>query len=389
MHATNQLKNRYDFILVGGGLQNGLIALSLSHEQPDKTYLIIERDGRLAGNHTWCFHGSDIPKAAEAWFQPIVEHRWPGYTVDYPGFSRHLDMEYCGISSSHFHDYVQGAVTASPNGDILLKATVATLGTDHVILNDETRINGDCIIDARGPSSAPRKDQGYQKFVGLELELDTGHGLTHPVLMDGCIPQTDGLRFFYALPFGPRHVLVEDTYFSDDERLNIADVRDEIFAYAKSRNWHVKAVIREESGVLPLPWSEHEPEKIEGILMAGYGGGYFHPVTGYSLPAAIRLAIAIGQSNDQETRQYELNQLNEHLAGQRRYLNRLNHVFFRHYEPEDRWHLMARFYRRPKETIKRFYSMNLTGWDIMRILIGPIPKKMRWTARGDVSGESV
>ena len=32
-----------------------------------------------------------------------------------------------------------------------------------------------------------------------------------------------------------------------------------------------------------------------GPLVAGYQGGWFHPATGYSLPAAARLAALVGE----------------------------------------------------------------------------------------------
>ena len=280
MHQRADLNIRYDFILVGGGLQSGLIALAIAHEQPEKRLLIIERDSRLGGNHTWCFHDGDVPEAAKVWFDAVIEHRWDGYTVNYPNFSRQLELAYRCISSTHFHDYVHKTVTASANQKILYNTVVSSLGQTQVTLEDGQIVSGDCIIDARGPSSARQDGEGYQKFVGLEIELAADHGLTRPVLMDGCVPQTDGLRFFYVLPLGKRRLLVEDTYFSDHSDLAFDAIRTEVKTYARAKGWQISGIIREERGVLPLPWVSPPPSERHGAIEAGYRGGYFHPVTG-------------------------------------------------------------------------------------------------------------
>ena len=81
--------------------------------------------------------------------------------------------------------------------------------------------------------------EGYQKFVGLEVELEEAHGLERPILMDGRVPQTDGLRFVYILPLGPRRLLVEDTYFSDHPQLDEVSIADEVQAYIRQNGWRV------------------------------------------------------------------------------------------------------------------------------------------------------
>ena len=54
----------YDYILVGGGLQNALIALLLAERRPGTTLALLEREERLGGNHTWSFHDTDVAGAA-------------------------------------------------------------------------------------------------------------------------------------------------------------------------------------------------------------------------------------------------------------------------------------------------------------------------------------
>ena len=69
--------DRFDVILVGGGLQNGLIALAVLHHRPETRLALVERANRLGGNHTWCFFESDVPGGATAWIDTLIVHQWP------------------------------------------------------------------------------------------------------------------------------------------------------------------------------------------------------------------------------------------------------------------------------------------------------------------------
>ena len=75
--VTDAPKQTFDYVLVGGGLQSGLIALALRHHQPNASLLIVEKSGQLAGNHTWSFHTTDLSGEMAAWIDGVVEHRWP------------------------------------------------------------------------------------------------------------------------------------------------------------------------------------------------------------------------------------------------------------------------------------------------------------------------
>ncbi len=78
---------RWDLILVGGGLANGLIAWRLHHARPDLRLLMVEAGAQPGGNHTWSFHQADLTEAQHRWIAPLVSHRWPGYEVRFPARS--------------------------------------------------------------------------------------------------------------------------------------------------------------------------------------------------------------------------------------------------------------------------------------------------------------
>jgi lycopene beta-cyclase len=185
--------------------------------------------------------------------------------------------------------------------------------------------------------------------------------------MDATVPQTDGFRFVYVLPLSATRLLVEDTYFADRPYLDVAAIRTEIASYAAARGWQIRALVREEVGVLPLPW-RISPPQITAPLVAGYAGGWFHPVTGYSFPIAARVAATIAAGGD-------LRELAAEHTRQLRFAGRLNHMLFRWFPPGQRYHVLERFYRRlPEASIRRFYALELTNLDRARILVGRPPR---------------
>lgn len=366
----------FDTILVGGGLQSALLALALRARKPRARVALVERDARLGGNHTWCFHAADLAPAARVWVAPLVCRRWPGYDVRFPGFERRLDSEYSMISSTGLHEVVAGVLAEWPGGTLRTGRGAVEVGEHHVLLDEGERLTGTVVIDARGiaPDAAQNNAQGYQKFLGLEVELTTPHALECPVLMDATVEQSEGFRFAYTLPLGPTRLLVEDTYFTNDPRLERETLRRRVLEHVGRMGLEVQSIEREEEGILPMPWRGRFGLPQRGPLLAGYRGGFFHPGTGYSLPIAARLAELVA------------NQPPEHLFGpalqafirthrrQAGFCHLLNHMLFRWFPPEARWHIMHRFYRLPLETIERFYALRLRPQDRVRLVLGRPPR---------------
>jgi lycopene beta-cyclase len=254
---------------------------------------------------------------------------------------------------------------------------VQDIGARSVTLSDGRRLEGDIVVDARGPGHATlAKVAGYQKFVGLELMLGRDVVRSKPLLMDARVPQTDGFRFFYVLPLAARRVLVEDTYFSDSDVLATASLRDGILEYARLSGMEVRDVVRTETGVLPMP-SRGQPEpKPELPLVAGYAGGWFHPATAYSFPVAVRLALHIATTTGSSLFGAEWAALVAEHRKQFRFGALLNRMLFGAFRPESRFAALERFYRLPDETIERFYALSTTRRDRLRIICGRPPRGM-------------
>lgn len=365
----------HDVIIAGGGLAGGLIALRLAHLRPDLDVLLLEAGPVLGGVHTWSCFATDLSSAGRAWIKPLISHRWPRYVVRFPAHSRTVETEYLSIASGRFAEIV----TAALGDRARTGAAVSALEDEAVVLADGRRLTARAVIDARGPAGAGALALGWQKFLGQEVELASPHGLDGPIVMDATVDQLDGYRFLYVLPFSPTRLLIEDTRYSDGEDLDRDCLRGDIAAYARAQGWTIKALIREEDGILPIAlggdidrWWRDTPTAAVGLRAA-----LFHPVTGYSLPDAVKLAEAVAALPGLTTAtvRQAVQAWSTRAWNERGYYRMLNRMLFRACAPDQRYRVLERFYRLPRPLIERFYAARAGLADKARILIGkpPVP----------------
>jgi lycopene beta-cyclase len=367
-----------DLAIVGGGLAGGLIALALARTRPDARVLLIEGSEQLGGNHIWSFFESDVAPADRPLLAPLVSHRWDGYHVVFPDLKRRLGARYHSITSDHFDQRLREVLPAER---VLTGRKAIGVGPRSVVLSDGTRIEAGGVIDVRGPGDLSTLECGWQKFLGRELMLGAPHGLTRPVVMDASVEQTDGYRFVYLLPFGPDRLFVEDTYYSDTPAIDRALLAGRVSAYAASRGWPVLNSRREESGALPVVMAgDFEAYWRSGgaqVAKAGMRAGLFQPITGYSLPDAVRTAGFVAGLSDLSAPGLHdaLFAHAKRLWDERRFYRLLNRMLFKAAEPEERWRVLRRFYGLDESLIGRFYASRSTHWDKARILLGrpPVP----------------
>jgi lycopene beta-cyclase len=368
-----------DIAILGGGLAGGLIALALARLRPDLRLLVIEQGAHFGGNHVWSFFASDTAPGDEWLVEPLIEARWDGYDVRFPGHSRHLSTPYRSVTSERLDEALRAALPAEA---LMTGASVERFSQDSVTLGGETMAAG-CVIDARGASGLTGMAGGWQKFLGQILRLDRPHGLAHPVVMDAAVEQVDGYRFVYCLPFSETEVFVEDTYYAEDPALDLPALRARIAAYAAAQGWSVAEVLREETGVLPVVgagsfaafWAEcgsgGEPAR------AGARAALFHPLTSYSLPDAVRFAMQISRLPDLSGAAVAEASYACARSHWRRgsFYRMLTRMLFGAAEPARRYKMLERFYRLPEPLIRRFYAGQSTRADALRILAGkpPVP----------------
>ncbi len=367
-------------IIAGGGLSGVLAAVALAAARPGLELTLLEAGPSLGGNHTWSFYGSDVAGAAARLVDPFVAHRWDGYDVRFAGLDRTFSTPYRSLTSTRLDRLARDALGAR----VRLEAPVAALDADGATLADGTRLDADAVIDARGATALAGVTLRWQKFLGREVRLARPHGLSRPTIMDARVPQIDGYRFVYLLPFSADTLLIEDTYYSEGRQIDAAALRARIDDYAAARGWRILETIREEKGALPLllaqdfeaMWVDAAPAG--GAVPIGLRAGLFHPVTGYSLPVAARTAAALaaldGPLTSQRLRR-EMARIARQHAAQSGFGRLLNRLLFLAGQPDNRHTVLARFHTLQQPLIERFYAGALTRRDRARILLGkpPVP----------------
>lgn len=381
-------ETRADVVLCGGGLANSLIALRLKGRRPGLKVLLLERAGGPEDGHTWSFFDTDVPTQTLRWLAPLRAAEWPGYAVAFPRLKRRLPTGYGSVSSVGLAQ----AVAASLAADQVFGVDAAEVTPTSVRAADGRVFSAPLVIDGRGARPSRALALGWQKFVGLELRTAEPHGLAEPIVMDADLPQLDGYRFLYSLPFGPDRLLVEDTRYSDGPGLDLDDLADEARAYAERNGWRIAEVLRREHGVLPVAlggdidafWAEAPA----GVPQSGMRAALFHPTTGYSLPEAAQLADAIADAPELSSAAIDALVRTRSQARWRDggYFRLLNRMMFLAAAPEQRWRVLARFYRLPQPLIERFYAGRLTWADKARLLAGeppvPVGRAMRVMREG-------
>ena len=244
------------------------------------------------------------------------------------------------------------------------------------------RISGQVVFDARGMAPFQTSECGYQKFVGIDLDLEEPHGIENPIIMDATCEQKDGFRFFYLIPWASNRILIEDTRYSNSSMIHLDEFHNEILEFCRKKNWKIKTIVRTESAALPIPL-QASPSQLSahGPVNIGLRAGYFHLTTGYSLANAASAAEKIAdtfvnhpEGNIQRIHA-ELEALTQPIRKQAQFFALLNRMLFKAAVPERRWIIFSRFYRLSEELIFRFYRGSLKRTDQFRILMGkpPVP----------------
>lgn len=367
-----------DLAIVGGGLAGGLIALALRKKRPDLDIRIVEGGAALGGNHLWSFFAGDVA-AADRWLvAPLISYGWTHYDVAFPAHARTLKAGYYSIESARLDQVVRGAL---PRGAVMTGRKALGASARAVVLADGDRIEAGGVIDCRGAGDFSTLELGWQKFLGREFTLAEPHPLKHPMLMDATGPQAGGYRFVYALPFAATRLFVEDTCYADTPEIDAAALGARIDAWLRARGIAAEAVAREEQGALPVAMGgDFEAYWRSGgnrVAKAGIRAGLFHPVTGYSLPDAVRLARTIAAASDLSgPALHELTFGHARRQWQRRgFYRMLSTMLFRAAEPEERYRILERFYRLDAGLIARFYASEAGLFDRARMLAGkpPVP----------------
>ena len=367
-----------DIAIVGGGLSGGLMALALAKLRPELKVVLIEAQQTFGGNHFWSFFATDIAPENRWLTAPLVTYGWSGYEVRFPEHERKLDTIYYTVQSERLDEVLRETL---PPESLMTGCEVKSISPRLVVLKGGQRINAGGVIDARGAADLHHLDCGWQKFSGQLLQLAEPHEQAKPIIMDATVTQHDGYRFIYVLPFGMDKVFIEDTYYSDKPELDEHIMKQRIADYAREKGWKIEGVLREEKGVLPVVMGgdleNYWASGSSRVAKAGARGGFFHGVTSYSLPDAVRNAVFVAGMDDLDGDKLNVTlrrRADKQWKSQSFYRN-LNRMLFHAAKPHERYKVLERFYTLSPVLIERFYAGLSSAADKMRVLSGkpPVP----------------
>jgi len=390
--GSDDEEGAYDIITVGGGLASGLLVLACRALAPELRIGVVERGPRFGGNHTWSFHHRDLGAAEPlrarhlSWFASSSLKRFPRHRVRFFDKERVIESPYYSLESAGLGDGVAEAL-GQTGGKMMLSSEAKDVEARRVVLSDGRVLTAPVVLDARGPHQTLGPRVGFQKFFGAVVQLKKPHALDCAELMDAAVPQKDGYRFVYTLPFSETELLIEDTYYSLNPTLNHTELENGLLERAANRGFEVTRIVRRESGVLPLPWAQdeenpHSDRQSEAAPRIGYAGGFFQPVTGYSFPMALRVAVALaeGLRGQRSVAQAPHERARDIVDRQRRkvrwqasFARFLNRMMFTAVAQENWWQIFSRFYRMPAASISRFYAMDMSPLDAARMVVGKPP----------------
>jgi len=379
-------ENQADIIIVGAGLSGLMTVWRCLDLNPDLTAMVIEASESIGGDHTWSFNMTDIAPQLRDWIKPFIAYHWDRYDVKFPKRERTLTIPYCTGNSETLRRCVQPHIDS---GRLLVKTAtpVNQMRLCSVELGNGQELRAKCVLDARGFQPHDNVILGYQKFVGRVIRTQQPHGLVRPIIMDATVPQLGGYRFVYCLPFTEYEILVEDTYYTDGPNLSENEVASRVDEYIRAKGWGEHTIMRQEKGVLPITlavdaeYGSDITKDRDVSVQLGMAGGYYHAVTGYSLPEAVKSAEVVARQilqNQPDFLSAVANEMIDHKRDhyeEERFLRLLNRMLFRAAKPTERYKVLERFYGLSTGIIERFYRNRLSKKDKIRILAGkpPVP----------------
>lgn len=335
-------------IILGGGILGSLLAYRLKRVLPEVEFKLYEGSSTLGNNQHCSFRSSDC-ESALSWLKPLISHSWDNHHIKFPRFEKWITDPYHLLESKRLNEVVS-----------------KVLGSEVLILNNEKNLEmalqeGSFVIDAR--NICHYKKKGFRKYLVMEVELSEDHHLIAPVIFDAGVDSKEQFRSFRYFPLSPRKLLVKDFWISENNQINLHEMRNALNASLLLRGWKIERVLREDSGLMEVPMSQAIiPQEGKVINLAGL----FHDTTGCSIPMAVNLIEKMVNTS------FRFGELKEVVQKFRRE-NESDKKFFQFLNRlmiEDKQQVFEAIYQQPYPVLERFSKGRLNVVDRSRILFG-------------------
>jgi lycopene beta-cyclase len=283
----------WDIVIVGGGL--GGLSLAVELAQPAFAHLkvlVLEQRTHYERDRTWSYWARQPHR-----YTALERRRWSKWAVSLDGrrAEQRSSTDYCTIDADAFYQFAQAQMAKVSNVSLRMGATVIDVvdaPTPEVSLMDGSRLSARWVMDARPPGT-PLPQALCQRFMGWEIHTEQDCFDTDVVELMDFRRSPNGLHFFYVLPYGPRHALVESTWLSPFSHKH--DYEAELHGYLQERFGVTDhRQVYQEQGCLNLQMP-HPPVSGARIVPLGRTAGTLRPSTGFAFLETINDATRIAQ----------------------------------------------------------------------------------------------
>jgi lycopene beta-cyclase len=416
--------------VVGAGLAGLSLALQLQRMAQFQGHLVLfEQRASYTDDRRWSFW----PLRAHA-FADVPSMAMPALRFVANGHTLQIDCAaapYTSLAAGDVYAHALARLAGDSRFSIRFASSVQAIGQadDHVIVDvlAEQRMSDECANrasarrDERAEASRPlrpsptlvheRFDRAFdarlpagdwrfaQWFTGAELVLPFHAMMPQPMLMDFDIRQPGEVAFAYVLPQRGDRVLVQLTWFLPQGVAPPADARARWAHYVRDvLGLDPDAVVREESGVLPMhPFAAattmqkkagHAKPVQTRVHSIGTAAGWVRASTGYAFldtqRAVERLAQALCATGDARTRAAAITAVRPRATLDDRLDIVLLEAMRAHPDAVASWFLRL-FRDCSSPRLMRFLSGEANAWDRLAVMraLPPMPfLRAAWHTRG-------
>lgn len=276
-----------DLVILGGGCSGLSLAWRLSElAQACPKTLIVEQRTAYSNDRTWCFWDSGDSRTAA-----LIEQQWRFLRLTSGDQTIRFDCgrsPYQMLAASDFYNHANQAIDQCPAISLALDTRVVAEPTrtsaGWQIETSQGLVTAQMVVDTR-PFAVPEKGKAtlWQSFYGQEVCCESGiFDNDCADLMDFTIGSSGQIPFIYVLPISRHRALIEATVFGP-EPLQPDELSSQFdAAMHKYVGKHPVAIVRSESGILPMGLATKPPSLGLGHVRVGVMAGGARSSSGFA-----------------------------------------------------------------------------------------------------------
>jgi lycopene beta-cyclase len=249
----------YDVILIGAGLANTALVLSLLERNYTGKILLLEKESFFPIKRTWCFWRKDL---LPYYLHKLISAQWFSWISSHKGHHTKQsctdsNYAYACINGNDYYHFCESEFSKAKSVTVMFNQDIKDITdnqSDFSVMHGDTHTTATYILDSR-PNRDKKTSAGfYQSFTGARVRshLPIFNSQEVHLMSDLEVLDNDTLSFQYVLPFSSHEALIEYTCFSVVQPDYKVLRRHTL--YELSRRWHLndQNIMQWEHGCLPM-----------------------------------------------------------------------------------------------------------------------------------------